>query len=124
MTVLFWSLSITLLTIVRSQLARVPDTCILRQTIAPATNGSAVRFQFSTNASTTCDAPEVCGNCSIAHDIWLEYTAPCTGVVRVDTCMFDGDSSLQLFLDACPATNDVPTAAMFNKHAASCDDFF
>jgi hypothetical protein len=117
----FIGIVLMVMTVVRSQ-SPIPDTCILRQRVA-STNGSTVRFQLSTNASTSCGDVEICGNCSIAQDIWLEYTAPCTGLVRVDTCLFAGDSSLQLFVDACPATRNEPTAAQLNPHAASCDDF-
>lgn len=64
---------------------------------------------FTTNGATT-DGPNESGNClaNITADIWLCYTATCTGTATVSLCGASYDSTLAIYNGCgCPSGNPV-----------------
>lgn len=114
--------------------ATVHDVCTSRHVVQVRPGEMQTVVSLNASYATTCDVEsgELCGNCTIERDIWLEYVAPCTGTVRVDTCKtlqaVDSfwedeyvDTQLQVFLNDCP-TNSTRNAAL-GDDALECDDY-
>ncbi|MFN7020436.1 MAG: GC-type dockerin domain-anchored protein [Phycisphaerales bacterium] len=84
--------------ILRSQyLAPANNACPAATFLQPGTSTSG-----STIASTN-DGAASCGNSSSSPDVWYRVEAPCTGLLRIDTCGSSFDTVLSVHA-GCPGT--------------------